>query len=62
MPKITIDMLPGRTLEQKRKLVERMTEVISETINVRKESIYIVIHENPKENVALGGQLIYDRK
>lgn len=62
MPKITIDMLPGRTLEQKRKLVERMTEVISETINVRKESIHIVIHENPKENVALGGQLIYDRK
>jgi len=62
MPKITIDMLPGRTVEQKRKLAERITEVMMETVNVRKEAVHIVIHENPKENVALGGQLLLDRK
>ena len=62
MPKITIDMFPGRTLDQKRELVERITDILSETINVRKESVHIIIHENPKENVALGGQLFYDRK
>ena len=32
MPLITIDMLEGRTVEQKRELVESLTQLVSEKI------------------------------
>lgn len=61
MPKVFVEILPGRTLEQKREMVKRITEVLVDTINVRTDSVHIIIHENPKENVAQGGVLFYDR-
>ncbi len=61
MPKITIDIGAGRTLEQKRKLVEGITNVVSEVAAVPKDAVHIVIHENTYENIALGGILFCDR-
>jgi 4-oxalocrotonate tautomerase len=62
MPKVIIEMLQGRTLDQKRELVERLTDVLVETMNVSRETVHVMLHENPSENVAQGGRLFCDRK
>ena len=62
MPSIQITMLKGRTIEQKRKLVERMTEVIAEEAKTPKEGVVVTILEVEREDYARGGVLMADRK
>lgn len=62
MPKIIIEMCPGRTVEQKRELARRVTEAVSEVAVVPREDIHIIIHENSRENLAQGGVLFCDRE
>lgn len=62
MPKIIIEMLPGRTLEQKRILTREITDVVSRVAAVDRNDVHIIIHENNKENVAQGGVLLADVK
>jgi 4-oxalocrotonate tautomerase len=62
MPKVIVEMLPGRTLDQKREITKKLTAVLSETMRVEKETVHIIIHENSDENVAQGGVLFCDRK
>ncbi len=61
MPIITINMLNGRTLEQKRALVEQLTEVVCKTINTPPENVSIIINEMDRENYARNGQLYIDK-
>lgn len=61
MPKIFVEMLPGRSVEQKREMVSRITDVMVETMNVGRDTVHIIIHENCRENVAQGGVLFCDR-
>jgi 4-oxalocrotonate tautomerase len=60
MPVVTINMLEGRSVEQKRDLVMKMTQVITETINTKPEKVKIIIHEMSKENYAAAGILYLD--
>lgn len=60
MPNIVIDILEGRTVEQKRAMVEKVTEALVETINCRKEAVQIIIHEIKKDQIANGGKLKID--
>lgn len=62
MPTVQIEMLPGRTLEQKRKLVEKVTQAISESINCPREAVTIIIREMSPENYAQGGVLRIDKQ
>jgi 4-oxalocrotonate tautomerase len=62
MPSIQITMLKGRTIEQKRKLVERMTEVMAEEAKTPKEGVVVTIIEVEREDYARGGVLMADRK
>jgi 4-oxalocrotonate tautomerase len=62
MPAIQITMLKGRTIEQKRKLVERMTNVISEEAKTPREAVVVTIVEVEREDYAHGGVLMADRK
>ena len=62
MPSIQITMLKGRTIEQKRKLVERMTEVMAEEAKTPKEGVVVTILEVEREDYARGGVLIADGK
>jgi 4-oxalocrotonate tautomerase len=61
MPKVTIQLFKGRTLDQKRAMVEKVTDAIAETVNARKEAIDITIIEVDKEDCAIGGKLYSDR-
>jgi 4-oxalocrotonate tautomerase len=61
MPRIIIQAFKGRTLEQKRELVRRITEVTVEVFQVTPETVTIRIEEGDKENFAKAGVLASDR-
>lgn len=61
MPIITIKMIEGRTDEQKRALVQEVTEAVSKTVNAPKENISIVIEEMSKNHYATAGVLQMDK-
>jgi len=62
MPTIQITMLKGRTIEQKRKIVERISDVIAEEAKTPKEGVVVTIVEIDREDYARGGVLMADRK
>jgi 4-oxalocrotonate tautomerase len=55
-------MLKGRTIEQKRRLVERMTDAMAEEAKTPKEGVVVTIVEIEREDYARGGVLMADRK
>lgn len=62
MPIVQIEMFEGRTLEQKKKMVEKVTQAIVETVGAKPENVSIIIREMAKENYARGGQLESENK
>lgn len=62
MPTVQIEMLQGRTLDQKRKLAEKVTQAVSESINCPREAVTIIIREMSPEHYAQGGILRADKQ
>ncbi len=60
MPVITVQMLQGRTVEQKRALAKELTDAMVRTIGTKPEAINVVIQELPRENWATAGKLMSD--
>ena len=61
MPLIQVTMLEGRTADQKRKLVERLTDAMVEEAAAKREAVVVTIYELPRESYASGGVLMADR-
>jgi 4-oxalocrotonate tautomerase len=61
MPMVQITMLSGRTVEQKRKIAQRITDVLVEEAGTRREGIMVAFHEVSQENYASGGLLMVDK-
>jgi 4-oxalocrotonate tautomerase len=61
MPDVHICWLEGRTVEQKRKVAERITQVLTEEAGAKPESTHIVFVDIPHTNFASGGMLVADR-
>lgn len=57
MPIYRIEMLEGRTVTQKKKLVEEITRVSVEVLGGSPESVQVVITDVARENWATGGKL-----
>ena len=62
MPFITIEMVEGRTPEQKRELVEKITQVVSEVVDVPKERVFIFLEDLKKDHYAKAGKLLIDQE
>jgi 4-oxalocrotonate tautomerase len=62
MPLIQITMLKGRTIEQKRKIVERVTDALVDEAKTPKEGVVVTIVEVEREDYARGGVLMADKK
>ena len=56
MPVVTIEMWEGRTIEEKRQLVEGITSVMT-NLGIPQHAVEIIIKDNPKHNWAVGGKL-----
>jgi 4-oxalocrotonate tautomerase len=61
MPYVNIYLLDGRTVEQKREMADKITNVISEVGKVSKELVHILFMDLPKTNIAKGGVLQSDK-
>ncbi len=61
MPMVQVTMLQGRTVEQKRKLAQRITDAMVEEIGARREAIVVAFNEVSRESYASGGVLMADK-
>jgi 4-oxalocrotonate tautomerase len=61
MPMVQITMLEGRTIEQKRRLAERITDALVEEAGARREGVVVAFHEVSRENYASSGRLMADK-
>ena len=61
MPFVTINMLEGRTVAQKRAMVKDVTEAICKNIGAPRAAVHVYIFDMKKENIADTGELLCDR-
>lgn len=62
MPDVHITWLEGRTVDQKRKVAQRITQVLIEEAGAKSESTHIVFVDVPTTNFASGGVTVADSK
>ena len=60
MPRVTVEALEGRTIEQKRGLVKDITEAVVKNFDVGPEAVTVLIREVSRENFAKAGKLRID--
>ncbi len=62
MPYIQITLLEGRTPEQKRKVVDRVTQTMVEELGTKREAVTVAFVEVSPADYAQGGVLVLDRQ
>jgi 4-oxalocrotonate tautomerase len=62
MPLIQITLLKGRTTEQKRKIAERITDVMVEEAKTDRDAIVVTFVDVERDSYARGGVLMLDKK
>jgi 4-oxalocrotonate tautomerase len=55
MPFAQIYMIEGRTAEQKRAVIEKVTQAMMEAVDAPMENVRVWIHDVPKENWGIAG-------
>jgi 4-oxalocrotonate tautomerase family enzyme len=61
MPIVQVELLEGRTTEQKRALVEKVTQAVVESVGAPAENVTVIIRDMPKENLGRAGKLECDK-
>ena len=57
MPVVIVEMWEGRTIEQKKQLVEGITSSFVQ-IGTPPELLHVILHDIPKHNWAIKGKLV----
>jgi 4-oxalocrotonate tautomerase len=60
MPFAQIYLLEGRTEEQKRRLIEKVTEALVETVDAQREAVRVMVVDVPKTQWGIGGKTAKD--
>jgi 4-oxalocrotonate tautomerase len=60
MPLVQISMRKGRTQEQKRRLIQRVTDALVEEAGARPERVTVIIQDVAPEDWATGGTTLAD--
>ena len=60
MPFAQIYMIEGRTEDQKRAVIEKVTQALVDAIGAPKENVRVWIHDVPKENWGIAGNSAED--
>jgi 4-oxalocrotonate tautomerase len=61
MPRIIVQSIAGRSVDQKRELARRLTDVVIDVYRVEPDTVTIFLEEVPPENFARSGILALDR-
>ena len=62
MPVVTVDLWPGRSVNQKRRLVAAITEAMVEHAGAGSEHLHVIIHDVAKESWGRDGRLGIDNE
>lgn len=60
MPVVQVHLKEGRSLEEKRQLVRRITDALVEICGSAEERVHVIIDEVPEESWGRGGTLLSD--
>ncbi|WP_432472409.1 4-oxalocrotonate tautomerase [Amphritea sp. HPY] len=55
MPIVTVNIMEGRSDEQKERMIDEVSEALSRTLDAPKESVRVMINEMPKQHFGIGG-------
>lgn len=61
MPTLRVELMEGRTPEQKKKLVEALTQAVVDSLGSKPESVDVVLFEIESRHWATGGKLWSER-
>lgn len=61
MPIVQIDFIEGRTVDQKREMVKKVTEAICDSMKCPADAVVIVMREATKQHIAKAGVLMADK-
>ena len=62
MPIIQVNLLEGRTVDQKRKLVANLTEAVVKSLDVKPDAVRIILREMARHDYAIAGVLALDKR
>ena len=62
MPTLRVEMMEGRTPEQKKALVQALTQAVVDTLGSNPESVDILLYDIKRQDWATGGVLWSERK
>jgi len=62
MPTLRVEMLEGRSPEQKQKLVEALTQAVVDTLGSKPEAVDVLLFDVPRSHWSTGGVLWSDKK
>jgi 4-oxalocrotonate tautomerase len=62
MPTIRIDMLEGRSIEQKRACAEAVTKALAETCGANPREVHVIFTDVARHDWASAGRLLSDPK
>jgi 4-oxalocrotonate tautomerase len=62
MPTIRVDLMEGRTPEQKKNLVAALTQAVVDTLGSKPESVDVLLFDVKPSDWATGGKLWSERK
>lgn len=60
MPIVNIQILQGRPEEKVKEVIQNVTEVVSSTLGVPKETVRVLVSEVPKTHWGIGGTPVSD--
>ncbi len=61
MPSVQITLLKGRTTEQKRRIAERVTDVLVEEAKTNRDGVVVTFLDVEPDSYARGGVLMLDK-
>ncbi len=62
MPFIAVHIAAGRPLEKRRRLAEAITDAVSEILELDRGETQVLIQEHDRDNWAIGGELLSERR
>lgn len=61
MPMITVQLVKGRSKEQKKELAQAITEATISIMNARRERVSVLFEEFEADDLVIGGELFSEK-
>jgi len=56
MPIVQVNMMAGRTDQQKEAMIRKVTDAVMEAVSAPEQNVTVLINEIPKSEFGIGGQ------